>query len=106
MVTTVTAIAVALALLAVDRYIRRHPAWGVSGHARFCVSIAYPMVVIATYFLAAVPTQTGWDWVFGLVWAVAALVSFATGFEALRRVLRRQRRASLSIETITQTAAV
>lgn len=106
MVTTVTAIGVALALLAMDRYIRRHPAWDVSTRARYCVSIGYPMAAIAAYFFVGAPAQTGWDWVFGLAWALAALACFATGFAALQRVLRRQQRASLSMETITPTAAV
>lgn len=106
MVTTVTAIAVAAGLLAVHRHIRRHPAWAVSARARFCVSIGYPMVAIAAYFVVAAPAQTGWDWVFGLAWAVAAIASFTAGLTALGRVLRGQHNAAMSMETITQTAAV
>lgn len=106
MVTTVTAIAVALALLAVDRFVRRHPAWAVSARARYCIGIGYPMVAIATYFFVGAPAQTGWDWIFGLAWACAAVVAFGAGFTALQRVLQRQHRASLSMETITPTAAI
>ena len=104
MVTPVTALAVAIVLAVWARYTRRHPAWGLSARARFFINCGYPMVLIAAYFLTDAPSHTAWT--FGAVWALAAAFMFTTGFGELSRVLRRQHKTALSIETISDTAAL
>lgn len=106
MVTSVTAIVVAVALALCDRYTRRHPAWELSARGRFCVSSGYPMVAIAAYFLLGFSNDTIWAWALGLGWAVAAATMFALGFTELNDVLRRHHAVSQSIEMIPHPADV
>jgi hypothetical protein len=106
MVTSVTAIVVALALAACDRYTRRHPAWTLSARGRFCISSGYPMVAIAAYFLIGFSPATSWGWAIGLAWALAAAAMFLLGFTALREVLRGHHAVSHSIETIPDPSGI
>jgi hypothetical protein len=106
MVTSVTAIALASVLGAWHLHTRRHPAWDVSPYARFFIGVSYPMLAIAAFFLVGSPSQSGWSWVVGIAWAVAATAMMATGFGELRRVLRKQRNTALLLETIAHTAEV
>lgn len=104
MVTTATALTTVLVLAVCDRYTRRHPAWSLSARARFFISCGYPMVLIAAYFLVDATSDVAW--VFGAAWALAAACVFTTGFGELSRVLRRQHTAALSLETISDPAAM
>src|SRR6478609_3125239 len=63
---------------------RRHPSWSASATGRFYITIAYPAVAIAVYWLSQVTTLDGWSWAFGNLWARAAMVMFVLGFDALR----------------------
>lgn len=100
MVTPVTAILVAIALGLCDRQFRRHPAWDVCPRGRFYVSISYPMIAIAAYFLMESSNGTAWAWALCLGWALAAITVFAIGFAALSDVVRQHHTVSQSIETI------
>ena len=100
MVTSVTAIVVAVALGLCDRRVRRHPAWDFSPRGRFYVSVSYPMIAIAAYFL--MESSNGTDWALALCvgWALAAITTFALGFIALNDVVHTHHTVSHSIETI------
>ncbi|MET0897805.1 MAG: hypothetical protein ABWY45_07840 [Mycobacterium sp.] len=105
MVTAVTAIVVAVALGLCDRRARRHPAWDFSPRGRFYVSIGYPMVAIAAYFLMESSSGAPWALALCLGWALAASTVFVLGFTALRDVVRRHHTVSQSIETIADPVA-
>ena len=105
MVTPVTAIAVAVALALCDRRFRRHPAWDFSPRGRFYVSISYPMIAVAAYFLMESSNGTAWAWALCLGWALAAISVFAIGYAALSDVVRQHHTVSHSIETIDPVEA-
>ena len=55
---------------------RRHPNWSVCPDGRFYITIGYPAVVIAAYWLLNSSTATGLEWAIGNLWALGAMVSF------------------------------
>jgi hypothetical protein len=69
---------------------RRHPTWSVCPDGRFYITIGYPAVVIAVYWLMNSPTTTGLEWVLGNLWALGAMTAFVCGFDALNAVSERQ----------------
>jgi hypothetical protein len=79
---------------------RRHPAWDFSPRGRFYVSIGYPMVAIAAYFLMESTTGATWALAWCLGWALAAGIVFVLGINALRDVVRHHHTVSQSIETL------
>ncbi|CAN5412029.1 hypothetical protein BH11ACT7_BH11ACT7_33560 [soil metagenome] len=104
MVTSVTALVVAVALALCDRYTRRHPAWPLSARGRFYISCGYPMVAIAAYFLVGFSPDTNWGWAIGLAWGAGAVAAFLRGFTALNDVLHRHQAVSQSLESIPDPA--
>jgi hypothetical protein len=80
---------------------RRHPGWSLSATARFYITTGYPAVAIAVYWLSQTTGTHGWEWAFGNLWALAAMVLFVHGFNALHDVCDQQKRVSREIETIS-----
>lgn len=83
MESTITAIAVVGGLAVWHLRVRRHAGWRASADGRFYISIGYPLTIIGVYWLAYAPTATAWEWAFGNAWALAAMASFVSGFDAL-----------------------
>lgn len=86
MESTITAIALVVALSVWHLRNRRHPGWRASADGRFTIFCGYALVVFAVYWLASAPTATTWEWALGNLWALAAMLAFVTGFGALNRV--------------------
>lgn len=103
MVTSVTAIVVAVALGLCDRRVRRHAGWDFSPRGRFYVSIGYPMVAISAYFLMESSSGAAWALALCLGWALAAVTVFVLGYTALDDVIRHHHSVSHSIETISDS---
>ncbi len=76
MESTISALAVLVALSAWHLRNRRHPGWLASSDGRFFVFCGYALVAIAAYWLQTAPTATTWEWAFGNLWALAAMVAF------------------------------
>jgi hypothetical protein len=80
---------------------RRHPCWSASADARFYIVMGYPATAIAVFWLVEATAATAWEWVIGNLWALAAMVAFVYGFNALHRTHDQQQRTSRAIETIS-----
>jgi hypothetical protein len=63
---------------------RRHRNWRGNPDARFCVTLGYPLVAIAVYWLVQ-SSGTDWEWAVGNLWAFAAATLFVQGFNALNQ---------------------
>jgi hypothetical protein len=100
MESTVTAIAVVVALGAWHVRTRRHPGWRASAEGRFAILAGYPLLIIAVYWMVSAPHLTTWEWAFGNAWALAAMVSFVVGFDALNHVTAAHGERSHQAETI------
>ncbi len=87
-------------LIACHLRTRRHPCWSTSRDAQYFFSLAYPIVLIAVFWLAGAATTTGWEWAIGNFWALCAMVLFVYGFDALQRAREEQQHASQTIEAI------
>ena len=81
--TTLVGIAVILALGAWHLRIRRHPNWRHSGDARFYITLGYPLVGIAVFFLANAVGHTDVNWLIGMGWALLSTSLFVYGCQAL-----------------------
>jgi uncharacterized membrane protein len=81
--TTLVGIAVVLALGAWHLRIRRHPNWRHSGDARFYITLGYPLVGIAVFFLANAIGHTDVNWLIGMGWALLSTSLFVYGCQAL-----------------------
>ncbi|MCV7227159.1 hypothetical protein [Mycolicibacterium komossense] len=99
---TFAAITTVIVLSAWHLRIRRHPSWSVSGDGRFYIMSGYPMMALAVYWLTASPTSTEWEWALGNMWALAAMISFVYGVNALDSASHRRRAAAHTIESIPQ----
>jgi hypothetical protein len=100
MESTITAVAVVAVLGAWHLRNRRHPGWRASPDGRFAVLLGYPLLVIAVYWMSAAPHVTAWEWVLGNAWALAAMVSFVVGFDALNRVTTAHGERAKRLETL------
>ncbi|UXA14977.1 hypothetical protein KXD97_15250 [Mycobacterium sp. SMC-8] len=100
MLSTTAAIAVIVVLGAWHLYNRRHAGWQASADGRFFVRCGYPLVAVAAYWLTIAPTATAWEWAMGNAWALAAAMSFVTGFNALNRATAEHARMAVAMETI------
>src|SRR5690348_7212785 len=80
---------------------RRHPGWATCPMGRFYITIGYPAVAIAVCWLSDATTKDGWEWVFGNVWALVAVVMFVKGFDALRDACEQPNDASQQIQTLS-----
>jgi hypothetical protein len=83
MASTIAAIAMVAMLGAWHLRIRRHANWRFSSDGRFYITLGYPAVAIAVYWLT--PSASGTDsmWILGTLWSFAAMVCFVRGFDAL-----------------------
>lgn len=100
MLSTTTAIAVTVVLGAWHLHNRRHAGWQASADGRFYILCGYPLVAVAAYWLTTAPTATAWEWAMGNAWALAAVMSFVAGFNALNSVTAEHARAAVQMETI------
>jgi ABC-type Fe3+ transport system permease subunit len=81
--STLSAIATLVGLAAWHLRVRRHTNWRSSNDGRYYITLAYPAVAIAVYWLAQSATGTDWMWALGCLWALVAMVSFVYGFQEL-----------------------
>lgn len=79
---------------------RRHPYWPVSPDGRFYITIGYPAVVIAVYWLVNSSTTAGLEWALGNLWMLGAMTAFVYGFNALNAVSERQNLIGRAVESI------
>ncbi|MGB3483070.1 MAG: hypothetical protein WBB07_12740 [Mycobacterium sp.] len=98
MVSIVVVITLLVAVTGWHLRTRRHSAWRASADARFYIVLGYPLLAVATYWLADSESRVGW--VLGAAWALGAAVSFVVGFSALDDVRRRQIATSRSMESL------
>ncbi|MHA0286148.1 hypothetical protein ACXYX3_06795 [Mycobacterium sp. C3-094] len=103
--TTVTALAVLVALTLWHLRNRRHAGWLASADGRFFVFSGYALVAIAAYWLQSASTATTWEWAFGNLWALAAMVSFVAGFGHLNRATAAHAWAAQQVEAIEHSDA-
>lgn len=103
MSSTVAAILTVVVLTAWHLRTRRHPCWSANANARFYIFMGYPAVAIAAFWLVGAATATGWEWAIGNAWALAAMVSFVYGFNALNRTSEQHQHTSMTIESIDPT---
>lgn len=100
MSSTITAIAVLVVLAAWHGRNRRHPGWRASSAGRLDIFCGYFLVMIAAYWLVTAPTATAWEWALGNVWALAAMVAFVSGFDALNRVVAQHEESARQYEAL------
>ena len=98
MSSTIVAIAVIIGSCAVHARVRRHAGWTTSARGRFLMFLGYPASAVAAYWLTT--ASTGWEWMLGVGWALAAAACLAAGFAALRRVTVEHAARSVALETI------
>ncbi|TRW80500.1 hypothetical protein FK535_19360 [Mycolicibacterium sp. 018/SC-01/001] len=103
--TTITAVAVLVALTLWHLRNRRHPGWLASPQGRFFLFDGYALVAIAAYWLETAPTTSTWEWAFGNLWALAAMVAFVLGFGHLNRVTAEHAVASQQLEALERSDA-
>jgi hypothetical protein len=105
MESTVSALAVLAVLTAWHLRNRRHPGWLASPDGRFFVFCGYALVAIAAFWLETAPAATTWEWAFGNLWALAAMIAFVLGFGNLNRVTADHAWAAQQVETLEHTDA-
>jgi hypothetical protein len=84
---------------------RRHPNWPVCPDGRFYITIGYPAVVIAVYWLVNSSTTAGLEWALGNLWALGAMTAFVYGFNALNAVSERRNLIGRAVESIPDAAS-
>lgn len=105
MESTFVAAAIVAALLLWHRHNRRHPGWQASDAGRFYVFCGYSLVAVAAYWLYTAPQATTWEWAFGNMWALLAMVSLVWGYESLNRATARHAEWAQEIESIAPAEA-
>ena len=105
METSLAAVITLVALGAWHLRTRRRPSWFTCPDGRFYVTLGYPAVVIAVYWLTNSPTIGGFEWTLGNLWALGAMIAFVTGFNALNAESERQALSHLDTETTPQPKA-
>ncbi|MDA2894467.1 hypothetical protein PDG61_26405 [Mycolicibacterium sp. BiH015] len=103
--STFLAVVIVAALGAWHTRNRRHPGWHASDAGRFSIYCGYSLVAIAAYWLYSAPHTTTWEWAFGNLWTLAAMVSLVWGFESLNRAALRLAEIAQDIESIAPTEA-
>ena len=98
--STITAVVIVVALSAWHLRNRRRPGWRASSDGRFNIFCGYALVAIAVYWLGVAPTATAWEWALGNMWALAAMIAFVSGFDALNRVTARHAERAQLLETV------
>lgn len=81
--TTTVGIVMVLALGAWHLHTRRHPNWKKSHDARFYITLGYPLVAVAVFFLANAIDNNDASWAAGMAWALVSTSLFVYGFQAL-----------------------
>ncbi len=81
--TTTVGIVMVLVLGAWHFHTRRHPNWRTSPDARFYITLGYPLVAVAVFFLANAIDNTDVGWAIGMAWALVSTSLFVYGFQAL-----------------------
>jgi hypothetical protein len=81
--STIAAIATIAGLALCHLRIRQHPGWRSSSDARSSITLGYPLVAIAVYWLAQSWHGADWAWMMGSGWAIVAMVAFVHGFKLL-----------------------
>jgi uncharacterized membrane protein len=81
--STIAGIAVIVAIGAWHLRNRRHPRWRSSRDGRFYVTLGYPFLAVAVYFLAGAADGSGLDWILANAWALVSTCLFVYGFQAL-----------------------
>jgi hypothetical protein len=69
-------------------------------HRGVYITIGYPAVVIAVYWLMNSSTTTGLEWAMGNLWTLGAMTAFVYGFNALNAVSEQQNRFGRAVESI------
>lgn len=105
MESTITAVAIVAVLSVWHLRNRRHPGWLASSAGRCAIVSGYLLVTIAAYWLVAAPAATTWEWAFGNLWALAAMVAFVVGFDALNAATVRHAKRSQALETVDPSSA-
>lgn len=105
MSSTIAAILTVATLAVCHLRTRRHLYWAACRDARFYITIGYPAVAIAVFWLAQATTTMGWEWAIGNLWALGAMVSFVYGFNALHCASQQQQHTSQAIESIPPAAS-
>jgi len=105
MTSTISAIAVVAVLSAWHLHNRKHAGWRASADGRFYLFCGYALIAIAAYWLVTAPTATAWEWAFGNIWALAAMVAFVFGFGHLNHVTAEHAWAAQQVEEIEPSDA-
>lgn len=92
--STIAAIVTVVGLSGWHLRTRRHPNWSVNSDARFYITLGYPAVAIAVFWLVESPAATTWEWALGNLWAFGAMTSFVYGFNALHTQASAMRSAT------------
>jgi hypothetical protein len=85
--------------------IRRHASWWTCPNGRFYITLGYPAVLIAVYWLANSSTIGGLEWALGNLWALGAMSAFVYGFNALNAESDRTNVSNLDMESIAEPQA-
>jgi hypothetical protein len=83
MASTTAAVVTVVVLAIWHLRTRRHPNWFHGKDGRFYITLGYPAVAIAVYWLVEATRSTDWAWALGNLWALAAMTFFVYGFNAL-----------------------
>ena len=82
--------------------IRRHANWFTCPDGRFYITIGYPAVVIAVYWLTNSATIGGLEWALGSLWALGAMSTFVYGFNALNAESEGTYLSDFDVESIPE----
>jgi hypothetical protein len=100
MATSLAAVVTLVALGTWHLRTRRRPSWFTCPDGRFYITLGYPAVIIAVYWLTNSPKIGGFEWVLGNLWALGAMIAFVCGFNALNAESERQALSHLDIESV------
>jgi hypothetical protein len=101
--STITALITVAALGGWHLRTRRHPNWSVCPDGRFYITIGYPAVAVAVYWLMEASSTTGLEWALGNLWALGAMIAFVRGFNELHALSQRHHAVARTVESIHDT---
>lgn len=84
---------------------RRLPGWRASDEGRFFICSGYPLLAIAMFWLVSAPSATAWEWALGNAWALASMVLFVKGFDALHSVTARHAELAQRMEMVEPSSS-
>jgi predicted membrane channel-forming protein YqfA (hemolysin III family) len=79
----IVAVATVVLLCSWHMKTRTRPEWKESRNGRFFVTLGYPSVTFAMYWLTQATVTTSLEWTLGVSWAFVAMIFFVYGFESL-----------------------